>query len=330
MQKQINVTNLKIQQLGTSIQSAQQHIGTNQSAIAEGVKTLAEEDTEPLLVHLLSSGSLAEAWQDQGEIIEVQGGIQDQVTQLQTQKTSLTASKTASQQAEAELASQKKQLTAEQTSLTATQNQKKQLLAETNSDEATYENLLKQAQAELQSFSTFAQNATSKGILTNQTSCDSWGCYYNQRDSQWGNDALDGSQFTMKSDGCLVTAMAMIMTHYGYSNVTPTTINNNPADFAAYYPADLLINDVPIGGATVTRVPIGIKQTNIDAVLSTGSPVVVGIHAYGGTHYIVFTSGSKGKYIMRDPYQPNAKDIPFTQYYSLGEIFSAAKVVITT
>jgi hypothetical protein len=32
---------------------------------------------------------------------------------------------------------------------------------------------------------------------------------------------------------------------------------------------------------------------------------------------------------MRDPYQPNADDVPFTKYYSLSEIFYAAKVVIS-
>ena len=34
--------------------------------------------------------------------------------------------------------------------------------------------------------------------------------------------------------------MAMVMTHYGYRDVTPVTINSNPENFAAYYPAYLL------------------------------------------------------------------------------------------
>jgi peptidoglycan hydrolase CwlO-like protein len=328
-QKQISTTNLKIKQLGTGIATAKQQITVSQSALADGIRSLAENDTEPFMLQLLSSSSLDQAWQEAEQDIQVQDGIQNQVTQLETQKSALSASQTTSEQQEAQLAAQKQKLAAQQTSLTATGNQKKELLAETNSNEATYQQLLSQAQAQLQSFSTFAQNATSQGILTNQTSCDSWGCYYNQRDSEWGDDALDGSQFTMKSDGCLVTSLAMVMTHYGYSGVTPITINTNPADFAAYYPADLLITDVPIAGATVTRVSVGTSEAKMDAVLATGNPLIVGIHAYGGTHYIVFVSGSKGNYIMRDPYQPNAKDVPFTQYYSLGEIFSSAKVQIS-
>lgn len=328
-QKSISITNLQIQALGNDIQNAQGQITTGQNALADGIKSLAEADDQSLILKLLSSNSLDDAWQSTEQSVEVQDGIQNQMAQLQTQKTTLAISQTTSQQKESQLASQKQKLTVQQTSLAATSNQKKQLLTETNSDESTYEQLLAQAQAQLQGFSDFAQNATSQGILTNQTSCDSWGCYYNQRDSQWGDNALDGTQYTMKSDGCLVTSLAMVMTHYGYGGVTPTTINSNPADFAAYEPAYLLVDDVPVDGATVTRVTVGTSEAKMDAVLATGNPLIVGIHAYGGTHYIVFVSGSKGKYIMRDPYQPNAKDIPFTQYYSLGEIFSAAKVVIS-
>jgi len=327
-QKAISTTNLQIQELGTGIQTAKQQITASQSVLAESIRSLAQANNESVVLELLSSNSLDDAWQGAEQTIEVQNGIQSQLTQVQTQKAALTASQTASQKKETQLATQKAQLATQQTSLTATGNQKKQLLAETNSNEATYQQLLSQAQAELQSFSSFAQNAGGEGILTNQTSCDSWGCYYNQRDSQWGNDPLDGTSYTMKSDGCLVTALAMVMTHYGYSSVTPLTINSNPSDFAAYYPADLLINEIPIDGATVTRVSVGITRAKMDAALATGNPLIVGIHAYGGTHFIVFVSGSNGNYIMRDPYQPDAKDIPFTKYYSLSEIFSAAKVVI--
>jgi peptidoglycan hydrolase CwlO-like protein len=328
-QTQIAVTNLKIQQLGTGISNTQESIGANQAALGAGIRNLQEIDSEPLLVQVLSSDSVAEAWKDADQILQVQNGIQQEVQTLRTQKDTLTTSQNASQQEQAALTKQKQTLTAQQASLTQTENAKTKLLAETNSDEATYQKLLAAAQAELKSFSAFAQNAGGKGILYNQTVCDSWGCYYNQRDSKWGNDPLDGTSYAMKSDGCLVTSMAMVMTHYGYTNVTPITINSNPADFAAYYPAELLINDMPVGSATVTRVPLGTKQANIDAVLATGNPVVVGIHAYGGTHFIVFTSGSKGNYLMRDPYQPNAVDVPFTKYYSLSDIFSASKVVIS-
>jgi hypothetical protein len=199
---------------------------------------------------------------------------------------------------------------------------KNQLLAETNSKESTYQKLLSQAEAELNSFSNFTKNAGGDHLLTNQTVCDSWGCYYNQRDSDWGADPLDGTNYSMAGDGCLVTAMAMVMTHYGYTSVTPATINSDPNNFAAYYPAYLLTT-IYAGGGSATRV-----SSAIDTVLASGNPVVIGMHVYGGTHFVVLISGSNGHYVMRDPYLANGIDINFSSYYSLGEIYSIAKVVV--
>ena len=106
--------------------------------------------------------------------------------------------------------------------------------------------------------------------------------------------------------------------------MTPVTINENPANFAAYYPADLL-STINVAGVTATR-----KTTTIDATLATGNPVIVGLDAYGGTHFVVLVSGSRGNYIMRDPYITNGDDISFSAHYSLRSIFAVSKVVIST
>jgi hypothetical protein len=112
------------------------------------------------------------------------------------------------------------------------------------------------------------------------------------------------------------------MTHYNYRDVTPVTINSNPANFAVYYPAYLLYT-ISVDGVSVTR-----KTAAIDATLSTGNPVVVGLKAYGGTHFVVLVSGKKGNYLMRDPYIANGKDISFSDHYSVRNIFGISKVVI--
>ena len=127
----------------------------------------------------------------------------------------------------------------------------------------------------------------------------------------------------MAADGCLVTAMAMVLTHYGYRDVTPVTINSNPNNFAAYYPASLLTT-INVDGVSATR-----KTAAIDATLATGNPVIVGIHAYGGTHFVVLVSGSKGNYIMKDPYITDGNNISFTANYTLRSIFAITKVVIS-
>lgn len=197
---------------------------------------------------------------------------------------------------------------------------KKKLLSETQGSEANFQKLLSQAKAQLAGFTRFTQSQGGASILSGQTKCDSWGCYYNQRDSQWGNAALNGTQYTLASDGCLVTSMAMMFTHYGYS-VTPLDINSNSSNFASYYPAYLLFT-ISAGGKTAQRVGV-----SLDSALSGGDPVVVGVNAYGGTHFVVVKSGSSGSYIMNDPFLPGGHDVNFTDHYSMGSIFSIQKVV---
>ena len=249
-------------------------------------------------------------------------GILKDIQTLRAQESQLADLQTASKQKQATLASQQQSLASQQQSLVATESAKTALLTETKAQESVYEQLLAEAEAELNGFTTFAQNAGGSKLLVNQTSCDSWGCYYNQRDAAWGNDPLDGTRYNLASDGCLVTAMAMVMTHYGYRNVTPVTINTNPDNFAPYYPA-LLMTTISAGGVTATRV-----SAYIDATLAAGNPVIVGVRAYGGTHFVVLVSGRRGNYVMKDPYVQNGNDISFAAHYSFRSIFAVSKVVI--
>ena len=323
-ERQINTTQLQIQQLGGEIADTEQSIAADQEALGAYLRSLQKTDGQPLIMRLLGPDGLSQAWNDANVNLQLESDIQNKMQALQTQEGDLTDSKTASQEKQATLTAQQQSLASQQKSLAATVASKNQLLADTKAQESNYQKLLAAAEAQVKSFSAFVQNAGGSKLLANQTVCDAWGCYYSQRDTAWGLDALNGTQFTLASDGCLVTSMAMVMTHYGYRDVTPVTINSNPDNFAVYYPAYLLVT-INVDGMTVTR-----KTATIDATLATGNPVVVGINAYGGTHFIVFVSGSNGNYLMRDPYIANGKDISFTAHYAVKDIFSIAKVVISS
>jgi peptidoglycan hydrolase CwlO-like protein len=323
-QHQINSTQLQIQQIGGEITDTQQTIVVDQAALGAYLLDLQKADAQPFFMQILSSNDLADIWNNVSTNLQMEEAVQNNAHLLQEQESSLANSKISSQQKQATLASQQQSLVSQQQSLSATVQSKNQLLAETDAKESTYEKLLDAAEAQLQSFSAFVQNAGGSKLLSSQTVCDNWGCYYNQRDTAWGSDPLDGTNFTLASDGCLVTSMAMVMTHYGYRGVTPVTINADPANFAAYYPASLLTT-INVAGVTATR-----KSTYIDTTLATGNPVIIGLNAYGGTHFVVFVSGSKGNYLMRDPYIMNGNDISFADHYSMRDIFSVSRVVISS
>jgi peptidoglycan hydrolase CwlO-like protein len=321
-QTQIQTTQTQIQQLDGQISDAKETIDGYQATLAQDLRNLEQQDDQPQVVDMLLSGSLTGAWQDYDQNLQIQDAVQVQEQKLQAQEAVLALSETNYQQQQSQLSAENISLASQQQSLNTTVASKNRLLAETSNKEATYQKLLAQAQAQLQSFSKFTQGAGGDGLLSGQTACDAWGCYYNQRDSAWGSQSLDGTAYTMASDGCLVTAMAMVYTHYGYKSVTPATINSDPNNFAAYYPAYLL-NTITVDGATASRV-----SSEIDATLSSGDPVIVGLTAYGGGHYVVLTNGSNGNYIMRDPYVSGGDNVSFTSHYSLREITSITKVEI--
>jgi peptidoglycan hydrolase CwlO-like protein len=182
-----------------------------------------------------------------------------------------------------------------------------------------------QAKAQLAAFSSFTTANGGASILSNQTVCDDgWsGCYYNQRDGQWGTLALNNTQYSIASDGCLMTSMAMVYTHYGHRSVTPISVNSNSNNFASYFPAYLKYT-ITADGATSNRV-----GSVIDGTLSSGDPVVVGISYDGGPipdHFVILISGSSGNYKMNDPFVPNGHNISFTDHYSVGSIREIDKV----
>lgn len=200
---------------------------------------------------------------------------------------------------------------------------KNELLSQTQGSESNYQSILAQTKAQLASFQGFVTSQGGASLLGNQTTCDDWGCYYNQRDSSWGGTALNGTGYTLASDGCLVTAMAMVYTHYGHRDVNPQSINSNSGNFGGI-PAALLRYSVSANGVSSSRV-----SADIDSTLASGHPVVVGISYDGGNlpdHFVVFVSGSGGNYVMNDPFTPNGHNIDFRGRYPGVRIVESDKV----
>ncbi|HVZ58968.1 MAG TPA: C39 family peptidase [Patescibacteria group bacterium] len=200
---------------------------------------------------------------------------------------------------------------------------KQNLLSETQGSEANYQRILEQTRAQLASFQGFVTSQGGASLLSGQTACDDWGCYYNQRDSQWGGNSLNGTSYTLADSGCLITSMAMVYTHYGHKDVTPQSINSVSSNFAGI-PAALLKKDIVANGVSSSRI-----SASIDSTLSSGNPVIVGISYDGGPypdHFVVLISGSGGNYQMNDPYTSNGHDISFTSHYSIGSIREVDRV----
>lgn len=219
----------------------------------------------------------------------------------------------------------KKKLDVDKLALASQVSSKNKLLADTKNDESRYQKLLSDAQRQLASFRRFVNNQGGAGILGNQTKCDAWGCYYNQRDGQWGNETMGLSRETMAEVGCLVTSIAMVASHSGKS-ITPGDIARSTQPFwgsTAY----MNQGSWTVAGVTISRTRIGSSVAKIDEELSAGRPVIVGI--YGGPdHFLVIKSKEGDDYIMHDPFPENGGNLKFTSKYSLSSISAVDRVVV--
>lgn len=251
---------------------------------------------------------------------------------LEKSRLDFDAQKSEKETKQAEITKLKASLDHEKAALASQVAAQKQLLSETNNDEKKYQSLRQQAASRV---AQLANYATSKGasILTNTTKCDDWGCYYNQRDSQWGSKLIGNSSSTVATVGCLITSTAMVASHYG-RNLTPLDIASSTNPFE-YDTADMRFDWLgSVNGTKVTRSSQSCSGSGcfgiMDTELSAGRPVIIRITAanVAGTHFIVITKKDGDNYIMKDPFEPDGNNIPFTNKHSISTITRVDRVTV--
>lgn len=318
LEKEIDQLDNRISGLGISLDRLT-------TLLVDRVRTQYKQKQNNPITLLLTSGSLTK-FINQYRYLSLAGKQTAEAMQrAQTQKNLYDEQKDIKVIKQDELETKRYQLQLEQNELVGQREEKQHLLAVTENDEQKFQQLLQEAEQQLASFRRFVDFQGGASILGNQTVCDDWGCYYNQRDSQWGNQAIGKSSSSMAEYGCLVTSMAMISTHFGKS-LTPGQIasSSNPFWLNTAY---MLQGSWSVNGVTMNRTRVGYSSSNLDSALDSGSPIIVGIGA-GPDHFLVITEKKDGKYIMRDPFTENGKDIPFSDKYSLGSISAIDKVSV--
>ena len=220
------------------------------------------------------------------------------------------------EKAQADLEKLNKQLVAQRQQLNVQVADRKRLLEETKGKEVNYQKLLVEARTQLAAIRRFVDAQGGASILYNQTKCDSWGCYYNQRDSEWGNIGMGGSPYSVAGYGCLVSSVSMIASHYG-KNIKPSDIALNSSAFVPG--TGYLYHSFAVSGINVTL--SSASKGILDSELSAGRPVIVGLYS-GPDHFIVILKKEGDKYIMHDPFLENGSNRPLTDKYQFSDINS--------
>lgn len=150
--KQITSTQLQIQQLTKGIVSKESSISEYQASMAETLRGLNRAESILFAESLLSSDSISAAWDDAEAIARIQEAVRDDIGRLAGEKKILSQTKTTAEQKRAQLQKQQKTLVVQQGSLNATVKAQKELLAQTKSQESTYQNIIAQKKAQEAAF----------------------------------------------------------------------------------------------------------------------------------------------------------------------------------
>lgn len=148
----ISTIQLEINRLAKGIAGKEESIETNEKGLGESLRRLNEIEEQPFVLSLLSSADISSVWTDADAARNLESAVNDRIRVLSEEKHSLGETKATSEKKRAELLAQQKTLVAEQGSLDATRKAQNELLAETKSQESSYQALLEQKQAEKESF----------------------------------------------------------------------------------------------------------------------------------------------------------------------------------
>lgn len=314
---QIRLTTLKIQETQEKILLLGGRINQLEislEALTEAFATRANETYKMTrlgdsLIMLITASDLSEVVSRYHYLQRIQEADRDLLVRLQEAQDVYEEEKVDQEDLQTQLEQQSQVLGAQKTA-------KANLLTVTKNDEKHYQSLLAQAIAQKNAFLRFISGQGGASILENQTVCDDWGCYYNQRDSQWGNNSLGLSGLSVASYGCLITSVSMIASHQGI-NIKPADIASNPSAFfgdTAYMLHSYSVNGVGVAIQYASK-------SLLDSELAAGRPVIAGL--YGGPdHFIVILRKEGDQYIMHDPFLENGASRPLTDRYNVSDISS--------
>lgn len=307
-ESQITLLGGRIIQLGDSLDSL------TTAFSARAVETYKLAKFENNFIFVLTATDLSEAVSRVHYLEKIQEEDRSLMNKLQTAKTTYIDEK----QSQEDL---QKQLKTQQANLNAQKTAKNNLLVATKNNESKYQQLLNQAKAQLAAFQNFVARQGGASILSGQNKCNDWGCYYNQRESEWGNIGMGGSSYTMANYGCLATSVSMVASHYG-KNIKPGNIATSSDAFVPG--TGYLYHSFSVNGVSVTI--NSVSKSVIDSELSAGRPVIAGLYS-GPDHFIVITRKDGDNYIMRDPFIENGAGSdgngrPLTDKYSFSDITS--------
>ncbi len=343
MDSQIKLTEYKIEatqeqitSITMDIDTAEKKISSLQSALNNSITVLLNRivttyevgSIQPLQI-LLTSGSASDFLTRLNYLKLAQAHDRKLIYDTQQAKTDYSNQKTIFEDQKKQVEALNKQLQDYNNQLDQEKAAKQTLLTQTQGSEANYQTMLAQAKAELSALSSFANARVGAGGQTvpHSDMSDGFGKYYNQRDSNWGNNFIGQSSYQIWQVGCLLTSYAMAASHFG-GNVTPADVAANTGNFWSST-AEFNIPGPSANGHSAQYV----ENPSLDDLrnaLNSGAVIVAGLSADGGPypshysdHWVVLRSVDGGSFRINDPWYEGAMNVSLNDHYSGWTIIEA-------
>jgi len=329
---QIRVQALKVQQTVAEINSLEKEI-TELSERIEGLSISLNRLSEILIKRIRQSYKqsrlpyktnffASESFNDFVSQYRYLNLAQDQTLDImkktELQRLTYNQQKDLKETKQAEVEKKRQELQSQKNVLDSQKASKDELLKQTKSSEAVYQQKLAEATAELNSLKAFSSSKTGS-VLPEQNSPDGW--FFSQRDQRWANHLIGGSNMSIMEVGCLISSTAMMKKKFGES-VNPITIANNNSYFFSSTAYMLRPWPTPSGYHYQYH---SYSQSTLDSRLNE-NPVIIKLSAGPyGSHFIVIKEKKDGQYIMHDPWE--GYDKKFSDFYSLSQIQQIASLV---
>jgi peptidoglycan hydrolase CwlO-like protein len=314
VEHEIGVLSGKITHLDTSLESLSElllnRIGT----------TYRLQRADPIYL-IFSSQGLGDYFTRYQHLIAVQSHDKEILITMEQTKRSYDQQKTTKEEKQAKIETLQNQLKQQRASLNLQKTAKQALLIDTRNNETKYQALLSDALAQKAAFSGYVYSQGGASILSDQTKCDDWGCYYNQRDSSWGNLRLGISTLSMAEYGCFATSVSMLASYYD-RNIKPSDIANTASAFSVPSSDTALLKwNFSVNGVNVNITGTGSSTSALDSELAAGRPVIAGLYAaYQPHHFIVILEKNGQGYVMHDPFMENGNKRPLSDKYQSSDI----------
>src|SRR4030042_3246693 len=237
LQQDIDKTTGKISGLSLQIEEKKKDIENKKKILAGVIQSYYETNQDSLVEFFLRNINLSEFLSQSDYAAQTSAKVDEVLTAVISARNELEKDQKELQKKNDEQKEKQGKIMEKKHSLNNEQNSKEDLLSQTQGEEQKYQELLtrveQQKQELLGDISELSKEKSSELAAIEATlekpksglASTKW--YFSQRDSRWGDQHIGFSNTLMKSYGCAVTAVAMVL-RYHRVNIDPGTLAQHP------------------------------------------------------------------------------------------------------